>query len=440
MNQPEIVVSPNSTAAGPYCLDESNFSRSDFERETLARSLDLPANSSSSDPLRLLLVEDDEDDYYLIQDLLSEAEQPFELEWVTSFEAAVAMLEHRSHDIYLVDYRLGAEDGLALMAKIQCKHHAPVIILSGQGDRALDIAALKLGASDYLDKSNLQASLLEHYIRASVERNAALNALKESEQRYRQLFKQERSLRRQLSESNAELEQFAFIASHDLREPLRAIAGHTHLLMDEYSHLFDETATEYMAFILNGAQRMQALIRDLLRFSQIQAVPIDPNSKVDCNQAVQNALTNLQSAIVESNAVITCEALPTVSGDLSHVTRLFQNLIDNAIKFRRPNAQPHVSITVARINLEKPTAAVSAASSATHWQIGIKDNGIGIDSRYADQVFQAFKRLHTQQEIPGTGIGLATCQHIVQRHGGKIWLESEVGQGSIVHFTLRNSV
>ncbi len=432
---------PASTQSGPLLesnrLDNSSL-RSDFPSSSsiFASSARL---SRSIGPLRLLLVEDDEDDYILIKDLLSDLEEPgFTLDWVPTFKAALEMLERQAHDAYLVDYRLGAQDGLKLMSAIQERHHAPVIILSGQGSRDLDIEALKLGASDYVDKSNLHASLLEHYIRASVERNEALQALRESEQRYRKLFKQERLLRRQLSESNADLEQFAFIASHDLREPLRAIAGHAYLLMDEYGDRFDETATEYVAFITDGVQRMQSLIRDLLGFSRLQATPIDLAVIADCDQAVQNALTNLQSAIIESNAVITCEALPAVGGDLSQITRLFQNLIDNAIKFRQPDLQPCINVTVRPITDETPTSGADPA--AICWQFSVADNGIGVESEYVDYVFKAFKRLHTHQEIPGTGIGLAACQHIVHRHGGDIWLESELGQGSTVHFTLRNSI
>ncbi|MGF1535976.1 MAG: ATP-binding protein [Elainellaceae cyanobacterium] len=399
------------------------------------------------EPLHLLLVEDDEDDYTLIEDLLSEAEGAFSLDWVTSFETAVEWLERQPYDAYLVDYRLGVKDGLELMGLIQQKYRAPVIILSGQGGREIDITALRLGASDYLDKSNLGASLLEHYICASIERNAALKSLKESEQRYRKLFKQERALRRQLSESNAELEQFAFIASHDLREPLRAIAGHMHLLVDEYGHLFDATATEYATFITGGVQRMQALIRDLLGFSRLQAILIDPSMRADCNRAVQDALTNLQAAIAESNAVITCQTLPVTVGDLSQITRLFQNLIDNALKFKRPDVRPQIAISAAiaaETTASKLTAQFGAEvrptdSTKALWRFSVADNGIGIPPEYATEVFKTFRRLHTHQEIPGTGIGLATCQHIVQRHGGEIWLESTPGQGTTVHFTLRNS-
>lgn len=390
--------------------------------------------ASGSDSIRLLLVEDDEDDYRLIQDLLAEVnETAFAVNWVTTFGGALEALGHQVYDICLVDYRLGAQDGLALMTQIQQRCCAPVIILSGQGDRELDIASLKLGASDYLDKTNLHASLLEHYIRTSIERNDALNALKESEQRYRQLFKKERALRRQLDESNADLEQFALIASHDLREPLRAIAGHVQLLADEYGHVLDDTATEYMSFITDGVTRMQALIRDLLGFSRLQAMPIDASSKADCNQALQNALTNLRSAIVDSNAVILCKTLPTVSGDLTQITRLFQNLVDNAIKFRRPDVQPHINI---QVHCATPTAG---DGDGEVWTFSISDNGIGIEPHHADYIFKAFKRLHTQQEFAGTGIGLAACQRIVQRHGGEIWLDPSPSEGSVFHFTLRNS-
>ncbi|MEO0406737.1 MAG: ATP-binding protein [Cyanobacteria bacterium P01_A01_bin.135] len=383
------------------------------------------------DRLKVLLVEDDEDDYQLVQDLLSDAgESQIQLDWAKTFKGALEMLQQRAHDAYLVDYRLGAENGLELMAEIHATCPAPVIILSGQGDRHLNFEAIKLGASDYLDKADLQSSLLEHYICISIARNNALNALKESEQRYRRLFHQEQMLRRQLAESNAGLEQFALIASHDLREPLRAIAGHVQLLQDDYGEQFDATAKSYMGFVTDGVRRMQALIRDLLDFSRLKGTIIDGTLQVDCNVALQGALNNMQSAIEEFSAVITAQSLPTVSGDMSQLVRLFQNLVDNAIKFRQPDHPPHIDITAEPIS--------SPIKNEIVWQFSLRDNGIGIERPYWSYVFHVFKRLHTHSEVTGTGIGLATCRHIVERHGGNIWLESTPGEGTTVYFTLKS--
>ena len=243
--------------------------------------------------IKVLLVEDDEDDYILIRDLLDDVpEQQFQLDWVATFTEAVTTIQHQHHDVYLVDYRLGERDGLELLKLIDREDSSPVIILSGQGDRELDIAALRSGAADYLDKTYLHSSLLEHYIRSSIERNQAVKALQESEQKYRELFERETQLRQELSRSNAELEDFAYIASHDLQEPLRAISGYTKLLQAEYLTQLDSTAHEYMDFVIDGTKRMQGLIKDLLTYSRVNTYE-QVFSKVDCNSVVVEAITNL---------------------------------------------------------------------------------------------------------------------------------------------------
>lgn len=373
--------------------------------------------------INVLLVEDDEDDYFLVRDLLDDVrEQQFNLDWVSTFEQAAQKIEQQRHDVYLVDYRLGEHNGIELLKMVQQKqYHAPVIILSGQGDRELDIAALRSGAADYLDKSYLQSSLLEHYIRASIERNRALQALRESEQKYRQLFEQENLVREELARSNTALEDFAYVASHDLQEPLRAISGYTQLLDSEYADQFDAAAAEYMSFILSGTQRMQNLIQDLLTYSRAGR-DSRTFSLIDCREAVEAAMGNLQPMIQQSEATITIGSLPNLIADGSQIVQLFQNLLSNAIKFRRA------------VPLQIQIQATETGQQ--RWLFSISDNGIGIDPKYFDRIFKIFKRLHTQREFPGTGVGLALCQKIVEQHDGKIWLNSEPGVGTTFYFTL----
>ena len=375
--------------------------------------------------IKVLLVEDDEDDYILIRDLLNDVpEQQFQLDWVATFLEAVAAIQHQHHDVYLVDYRLGEHDGLELLKLIDREDSSPVIILSGQGDRELDIAALRSGAADYLDKTYLHSSLLEHYIRSSIERNQALKALQESKQKYKELFERETQLRQELSRSNTELEDFAYIASHDLQEPLRAISGYTKLLRAEYLPLLDATAHEYMNFVIDGTKRMQELIEDLLTYSRVNTY--EQFSKVDCNDIVFEAMTNLQTSIEESKAEIIYQDLPCLTGDRIQLIQLFQNLLSNAIKFRHLDNAPQITVE-AKLLLD-----------SRQWLFSLGDNGIGIKPEYYDRIFKIFKRLHTQREFSGTGVGLALCRKIVERHGGKIWVESQLGKGSIFFFTLSN--
>ncbi len=230
----------------------------------------------------------------------------------------------------------------------------------------------------------------------------------------------------ELKRSNQELEQFAYVASHDLQEPLRAVAGYTQLLEQEYQDRLDESASEYMGYIVEGATRMQQLIQDLLAYSRLgQHTPAF--APTDCNVVLRQTLDNLQVAIAQSNATITYDSLPTVSADTIQLVQLFQNLIGNAIKFCREEP-PQV-----RIWAEFSKAGDDACPT---WLFRVRDNGIGIKPQYLERIFVIFKRLHTRREFPGTGIGLAICKKIVERHGGCIWAESLSGVGTTFHFTL----
>ena len=224
----------------------------------------------------------------------------------------------------------------------------------------------------------------------------------------------------ELERSNTELERFASIASHDLREPLRVIAGFARLLAKRYEGQLGLEADEYITYILDGTNRLQRLIDDLLTYSRVGTRGKEFET-TDCNVILDTAISNLAMAIDESDASITYDPLPKVQGDGVQLEQLFQNLISNAIKFRGED-RPRVHIGVQR--------------EEEQWVFAVKDNGIGIEPQFADRIFEIFQRLHTQQEYPGTGIGLAICQRIVERHGGRIWFESDQGVGSTFYFTI----
>lgn len=224
----------------------------------------------------------------------------------------------------------------------------------------------------------------------------------------------------ELRRSNAELEQFAYVASHDLQEPLRAIAGMVRLLQRRYQGQLDAQADEYIGHAVEAAMRMQALINDLLAYSRVDRMG-KPFGRVQTVACLEAAIANLGAAVSESGATITWGPLPAVSADATQLTQLFQNLIGNSIKFR--SSQP-------------PAIQVSAQRSGDGWHFSVSDNGIGIEPQYFERIFLIFQRLHTYREYSGTGIGLAICRKIVERHGGTIWVESEPGQGSTFHFTL----
>jgi len=224
----------------------------------------------------------------------------------------------------------------------------------------------------------------------------------------------------ELARSNADLEQFAYVASHDLQEPLRMVASYTQLLARRYRGKLDSDADEFIGFAVDGATRMQALIQDLLSYSRVTAKGLSLRL-VDAKAACDSACANLQRSLEESAVVVTVDPLPTVLGDAGQLTQLFQNLIGNAVKYR---------------NVHKPEIHVAARPDGDTWVFSVKDNGIGIDPQYSERIFQMFQRLHTREEYSGTGIGLAICRKIVEHHGGKIWVESQLGHGSTFLFTI----
>jgi signal transduction histidine kinase len=236
----------------------------------------------------------------------------------------------------------------------------------------------------------------------------------------RELFEEINAAKKELERSNSELQQFAYVASHDLQEPLRMVSGYTQLLAQRYQGRLDADADEFIGYAVNGANRMQALIQALLEFSSVgsrksKLVP------VDCNEVLQIALAALRASIQQSKAVVIYDSLPWLVADEVQLVQLFQNLISNGIKYQ--NGGP-------------PNIHVSCRRDGERWIFSVRDNGIGIDPKYADRIFLIFQRLHTQQEYSGTGIGLALCKKIVERHDGKIWVESEPGKGSEFCFTL----
>lgn len=229
-----------------------------------------------------------------------------------------------------------------------------------------------------------------------------------------------RSYADQLEKSNQELERFAYIASHDLQEPLRAISSYTDLLARRYQGKLDEDADDFIFFIVDGAARMKQLIDDLLEYSRVETRG-KPFTETDTAQLLERVLAALQVAIQESGAEISFNGMPKLKADPTQLAQLFQNLIGNAIKFR--GEQP--------LKIE-----IGTEKEGKEWHFTVRDNGIGIEDQYFEKIFLVFHRLHCREEYPGTGIGLAICKRIVERHGGTIWVESEIGVGSDFHFTL----
>lgn len=225
---------------------------------------------------------------------------------------------------------------------------------------------------------------------------------------------------KELSRSNQELEQFAYVASHDLQEPLRMIASYTQLIAQRYRGKLDADADEFIGYAVDGATRMQAIINDLLKLSRVDTHHM-AFSRVNAQNALDRALANLRLVIEESGADMVCDPLPELDADVSQLTQLFQNLIANALKFR---------------GSDTPRIQIGAQPLGEEWVFHVRDNGIGIAPEYSEKIFLMFQRLHSKKEYPGTGIGLTICKKIIEHHGGRIWVESEQGKGSTFYFSI----
>lgn len=337
-------------------------------------------------------------------------------------EEGVERAEFVRPDLILLDVMMPGVDGFEACRRLKTNpvtRDIPVIFMTALTDTTDKLTGFSVGAVDYVTKPLNGAEVL-----ARIKTHLALYSLRrrlaEQNERLQQEIAAREETQAALLRSNAELEQLAYVASHDMQEPLRMVASYLQLVAQRYKGQLDADADEFIGFAVDGAKRMQALINDLLAYSRVgtRARPFEPT---DCNKVMQTALANLGVAIVESGAQITHDELPTVMGDSSQLVQLFQNLIGNAIKFR---------------GTEPMRVHVGAEADDGHWQFSVRDNGIGIAPEYHQRIFVMFQRLHGRTEYPGTGIGLAICKKIVERHGGTVWVESQPGQGSTFKFTI----
>lgn len=355
--------------------------------------------------LRVLVVEDDPDDVELELHTLRKAGFETYAELAKTPEEFKQKLSKTSYDIVLADYRLSGWNGMETVEMLRLEGlDIPVILVSGALGELNAVECIKQGAADYVLKDHLLR--LPECVRRAI--------------REKKLREENRQTHAELTRSNRDLEQFAYVASHDLQEPLRMVATYTQLLEERFKGKLDESAEKYINYAVEGALRMQALVQDLLTFSRVGRGGIELKP-VEVDSLLRIVTKNLQASIEESGAQVHYEGLPTVVGDWTLLQQLFQNLIGNAIKFR---------------GLEAPLIRIVAETNGAEWIFSVRDNGIGIASEHSEIVFEIFKRLHTHAEYPGSGIGLSICKKIVEQHGGRIWVESKPGEGCNFQFKL----
>ena len=354
--------------------------------------------------LRLLHVEDNQLDAELVVQALRKG--GFSISAVVVQEEAEFERELRLQrpDVVIADYNLPQWKGMEALEVLRREGlDIPLILVSGALGDITAVDCIKQGATDYVLKDNL--ARLPEAVRRALQEKRVLRLRRQAEEDLARKAEE-------LARSNADLEQFAYVASHDLQEPLRMVAAYTQLLAERYRGRLDENADKFIGYASEGALRMQSLIQDLLAFSRVGR---NGSGCVDCNAVMEEVLVSLGSAIQESGAVITHASLPEVWANRTQMAQVLQNLIGNAIKFR---------------GKEPPVISVQAEKTGQHWLFSVSDNGIGIAPEYAENIFVVFQRLHARTEYPGNGIGLAICKKIIERNGGKIWVEAQAGHGS----------
>jgi signal transduction histidine kinase len=382
-------------------------SRTNTGNKIESRGLEPPTGQ-----LRVLHVEDNELDAELVARALRKGGFPASITVVQTEIQFERELRLHPPDVVFADYNLPQWKGMEALELLQREElDIPLILVSGALGDVTAVECIKRGATDYVLKDGL-ARLPESTRRALQEKHL-LQLRRIAEGNLARKVEE-------LAQSNSDLEQFAYVASHDLQEPLRMVTAYTQLLGERYRGKLDETADKYIAYASEGALRMQTLIQDLLAFSRIGR-RVSAGKPTDCNAAMTEVIMSMEAAIGESHAVVTYAVLPVVWSEGSQMTQLFQNLIGNAIKFR---------------GQDPPNISVQAEKTGEQWLFSVSDNGIGIAPEHIENIFVVFQRLHTRAEYPGNGIGLAICKKIVERCGGKIWVESKVGQGSTFKFTL----
>lgn len=363
-----------------------------------------------SEIISVLLIEDNPGDADLINEMLGESEfGNFKFNSVETLNEGFNHLKSNDVDVLLLDLNLPDSTEMDTLIKAREKFpEIPIVVLTGSYSESNGLKALNK-AQDYLTKGRINEYILSKSIFYSIER-----------------YKNEKKLKDlilKLERSNDGLQQFAYITSHDLQEPLRTITSFTQLLERRYKGKLDPDADEYIEFIVSGASRMKEMIEGLLEYSRIGTKDVN-KEQIEIEEVLKDVLVNLHATIEDNGAVISHNQLPKIMADKNQIYRLFQNLIGNAIKFKKPDEAPKIYISARR------------DEKSNEYIFSVHDNGIGIESEYNDKIFEVFKRLHTIDEYSGTGIGLAISRRIVERHGGNLWVESKLGEGSTFYFSM----
>lgn len=358
--------------------------------------------------LRAVLLEDDEVDLAVVERELRQLED-LKTDTVQTLAEALQLIGSNEYDLCILDLNVPDSHGIETFRTVaREKPDVPIVVLTGSDDSLLGLQAVREGAQDFLVKGASEPGRLSASVRFSLERQRLINDLRANAD--------------ELKRSNEELENFAYIASHDLQEPLRMVSAYCSLIKKRYHGKLDRDADEFIDFAVDGADRMSHMIQDLLKFSRVGRRDTIFQD-CDAQTAFDIALANLEVSISGTDAAITHDELPLVHANHGQLVQVFQNLIGNGVKFRgEESPRIHVGAKNREVNGE------------VLWEFSVADNGVGINPDYAERVFEMFHRLDRKTE--GNGIGLSICRKIVKRHGGEMWVTPAEGGGSVFRFTL----
>jgi len=378
-----------------------------------------------ADEVNILLVDDKKENLLSLEVILAGEGYTF-VKANSGREALKILLKKQDFAIILMDVQMPMLDGFEtseLIRQSEKLKHIPIIFLTANNNSADNIfKGYKAGAVDYMLKPFVP-EILRTKVAVFADLYKKNHELQSIGENLRELNKKLEQRSQDLIRINEELEKFAYVASHDMQEPLRTIISYIQLLQSKYKDKLDDEGNEFMDFVVEASLRMRNIIIDLLQYSRINRNEsvLEP---VDTNKVLKEVLENMDNSIRDSNATIHVEDLPIIKANYSQMIQLFQNLISNAIKFKSDKA---------------PQINISAKTTKNDYLFSVQDNGIGIEQKYSDKIFQIFQRLHSMKQYPGTGIGLAICLKIIQRHEGKIWMESEPDKGTTFFFTIKKN-
>lgn len=386
-----------------------------------------PEKEEAATPVKILLVEDDEDDYVIIKDILAEIPtNSFDLTWVSTYDEALGLLEFQQHDICLLDFRLGVHNGIEILEEASARQiKTPIIFLTGQGEYAVDVQAMKAGAADYLIKEKLNPSLLERSVRYALERARNARALQEArnqlEEKVRQRTAELTTVNNELKKASEKIQMFAYSISHDLKSPATSLFGLTRRFYQRYADAVDSKGRTYCEQILKASEQILLLVEKINSYISAKETPLTVE-QLNLSHLLYEVRDEFSDRLLHRQIDWQVpERLPPIRADRLGLIRILRNLVENSLKYGGK------SLSLISIGFKE---------SDQVYILSVCDDGLGLKKDMTENIFLPFKRMESAREIEGYGLGLAIVKELVERHGGEIWAGQGPGKGATFYFSI----